>query len=313
MRLSSTAQAVKLILITTMLSAVSYVQAADSITVAFTGDILLDRGVRQIINHNSPDALFSPSIDSLFAHTDIVVGNLECPATDINEPCYKRFIFRAEPEWLHTLKKHHITHLNLANNHSVDQGRRGLMSTIQNIRDAEMIPFGAGTNMSEAAEPVLIAKEPREVYLVASLRLPLEALPYLPDEPSVSQESFNDMIARVANLRAQHPEACIIVTLHWEIEHTTKPTAQQRLEAHRIIDAGADAIIGHHTHTMQTIESYRGKPIYYGIGNFIFDQRQPKNTRACIVKATITPDELKFDTLPVEIVNCTPHIIHKAQ
>ncbi len=308
MRLSSTAQAVKLILITTMLSAVSYVQAADSITVAFTGDILLDRGVRQIINHNSPDVLFSPSIDSLFAHTDIVVGNLECPATDIKEPCYKRFIFRSEPEWLHTLKKHHITHLNLANNHSVDQGRRGLMSTIQNVRKAEMIPFGAGTNMSEAAEPVLIAKEPREVYLVASLRLPLEALPYLPDEPSVSQESFNDMIARVANLRAKNPEACIIVTLHWGVEHTTTPTSQQRLEAHRIIDAGADAIIGHHTHTMQTIEKYHGKPIYYSIGNFIFDQQQPLNTRACLPLLTVTQKNMAWDTIPIEIDKCVPHI-----
>ena len=291
-----------------MLSAASHLQAADSLTIAFTGDILLDRGVRQIITHHSPDALFSPTVDSLFSRTDIVVGNLECPATTINEPCYKRFIFRAEPEWILTLKKHHITHLNLANNHSVDQGRRGLMSTIQNIRDAEMIPFGAGTNMAEAAEPVLIAKEPREVYLIASLRLPLEALPYLPDEPSVSQESLNNIFSRIANLHTQHPDACIIVTLHWGIEHTTKPTAQQRLEAHRIIDAGADAIIGHHTHTMQDIETYHGKPIYYSIGNFIFDQQQPLNARACLPLLTIRNKSTSWNTIPIEIDKCTPYI-----
>ena len=98
---------------------------ADTLNIVFTGDILLDRGVRQVINHHGVDHLFSDGIDSVFREAQIVVGNLECPATKIESPVFKRFIFRGEPEWLNTLKHHGITHLNLANNHSIDQGREG--------------------------------------------------------------------------------------------------------------------------------------------------------------------------------------------
>ena len=206
----SIAQAVKHFIMIIILSAVCSVQAADSLTVVFTGDILLDRGVRLRIKNLGADALFSPSVDSLFSQADYVVGNLECPATEVNEPVYKRFVFRAEPEWLNVLKHHGITHLNLANNHSIDQGRRGLVSTIDAVRSAGIIPFGAGTNMVEAAEAVLIAREPREVFLLPSLRLPLENMAYLSDKPCVSQESFDDILARIRLLREQHPDAVII-------------------------------------------------------------------------------------------------------
>ena len=309
----SIAQAVKHFIMIIMLSAVCSVQAADSLTVVFTGDILLDRGVRLRIKNLGADALFSPSVDSLFSQADYVVGNLECPATEVNEPVFKRFVFRAEPEWLNVLKHHGITHLNLANNHSIDQGRRGLVSTIDAVRSAGIIPFGAGTNMVEAAEAVLIAREPREVFLLPSLRLPLENMAYLSDKPCVSQESFDDILARIRLLREQHPDAVIIVTLHWGVEHTLQPTIQQRLEAHQIIDAGADAIIGHHTHTLQTVKQYKGRPIYYSLGNFIFDQQKPINTRAAVVKIIIKRQGLEFQALPVDITGCVPIIKTSAQ
>ena len=101
--------------------------AQDTLTITFTGDILLDRGVRQRINAIGIDSLFTPEIDSIFAHSDIVVGNLECPATSTRTPAMKQFVFRGEPEWLEALRRHGITHLNLANNHSVDQRRKGLI------------------------------------------------------------------------------------------------------------------------------------------------------------------------------------------
>ena len=143
------------------------VSAADSpdndstLTVVLTGDILLDRGVRKAIEKHGVDHLFSDGIDSVFHSAQVVVGNLECPATEIEAPVFKRFIFRAEPAWLEALQRHGVTHLNLANNHSIDQGRRGLLDTKENIVKAGMMPIGAGANMSEAAEPVLLAEQPR--------------------------------------------------------------------------------------------------------------------------------------------------------
>ena len=285
----------------------------DSVSVTFTGDILLDRGVRKVIERKGEDAVFSSFVDSVFQCSDFVIGNLECPATKIKQPSFKQFVFRAEPEWLQTLKRHGITHLNLANNHSVDQGRVGLADTKRQVEQAGMIPLGAGDTMEEAVQPVLLATSPRKIYVLASLQLALENFAYLPEKPSVSQEDFEVLAERVRQLRLKEPEACIIVTLHWGGEHTLQPLAIQRVRAHHLIDAGADILIGHHTHTLQAMEDYKGKRIYYSIGNFIFDQRNPINTRACMVKLIITKESSQVETIPVEIHQCKPDRVEESE
>lgn len=301
MRNSSIALAVNL-----LLSVSAY--SADTLNIIFTGDILLDRGVRRVINHHGVDHLFSDGIDSVFRSAQIVVGNLECPATKIESPVFKQYIFRSEPEWLDTLRQHGITHLNLANNHSIDQGREGLLDTKRNIKAAGMVPIGAGASMREAAGPVLLASSPRKVWLVPSLRLALENYSYLTDKPCVSQEPMDSLMQRVFQLRKADSTAVIIVSLHWGGEHTLKPVPRQRMEAHQLILAGADALICHHTHTLQTIETFRGKPIYYSIGNFIFDPTHPINAEACIVRLKITSDTINTETLPVQIHHCVPYL-----
>ena len=281
---------------------------ADTLSIVFTGDILLDRGVRQVINRHGVNHLFSDGIDSVFRSAQVVVGNLECPATKIEAPVFKQYIFRSEPEWLDTLRQHGITHLNLANNHAIDQGREGLMDTKRNIVASGMVPIGAGANMQEASEPVLLADSPRKVWLVPSLRLALENYAYLPDKPCVSQEPTDSLLNRVFRLRQADSTAVIIVSLHWGGEHTLQPVPLQRHTAHQLILAGADALVCHHTHTLQTIEEVRGKKIYYSIGNFIFDPQRALNAEACIVRLQITADSLNTETLPVKIRHCVPYL-----
>ena len=285
-----------------------YPRATDSLTIVLTGDILLDRGVRQAIERHGVGHLFSDGIDSVFQSAQVVVGNLECPATKIKSPAFKRFIFRGEPEWLDTLRQHGITHLNLANNHSIDQGREGLLDTRQNILAAGMVPIGAGANMSEASEPVLLAEQPRKVWLVPSLRLALENYAYLTDKPCVSQEPMDSLLSHVHRLRQQDSTAVIIVSLHWGAEHKLEPVPRQRHDAHMLIKTGADLLVCHHTHTLQTIEDYSGHPIYYSVGNFIFDQSSPLNSEACMVRLTIRRDTLETETIPIGIRHCTPYL-----
>ena len=310
MNITSIARVVKSLFVIALAMAAPALQASDTLTITFTGDVLLDRGVRKHIVSRNGDAncLFSPSIDSVFAMSQLVVANLECPATKIEKPVFKNYIFRGEPEWLVTLKEHGITHLNLANNHSIDQGREGLIDTRNNIIKAGMIPIGAGETMDEAAMPVLLATAPRNVYMLASLRLALENTSYLPGKPSVSQESFDSLVARVKDLKAHDPGCFVIVSLHWGAEHMLRPAVQQLSQAHQLIDAGADCLICHHTHTMQSIERYKGKSIYYSIGNFIFDQQRDINSRACMVQLTITSHDIEANTIPVIIKNCVPEV-----
>ena len=282
--------------------------SADTLDIVLTGDILLDRGVRYAINKQGIDQLFSPGIDSVLQASDLVVGNLECPATKIKAPVFKQYIFRAEPEWLSDLKRHGITHLNLANNHSIDQGREGLLDTYQNIQKVGIVPFGAGRDMQEAVQPVLLSNSPRRVWLVASLQLALENYAHLPDQPCVSQQSIDALCQQIVQLRKDDPACYVIISLHWGWENHVEVMPRQRYDAHQLIDAGADCLVCHHTHTRQPMETYRGKPIYYGLGNFIFDPQRDINRHGAIVRLTITERDAKAEEIPIVIKLCTPYI-----
>ena len=294
--------------ITSGTSQTSATSRTSATSLLFTGDILLDRGVRKVIEHHGTDYLFTRQMDSLFRASQVVVGNLECPATSIKAPVQKRFIFRGEPEWLGALKKHGFTHLNLANNHSIDQGRKGLTDTKGNILKAKLEPVGMGKNLQEAAQPTLLTSHPRKVWLIASLGMAPENFAYLPDRPCVNTERTQEIITRIRDIKQKDPQAVVIVSIHWGGEHTLKPVPSQRLDAHRLINAGADALICHHTHTLQTIERYKGRDIYYSIGNFIFDQQKPLNSKACVVKVEVTKDNVKTQALPIHIQGCVPHL-----
>lgn len=280
----------------------------DTLKVSFVGDILLDRGVRKFIETRGADSLFAPEIDSLFAVSNIVIGNLECPATSIISPVNKRFIFRAEPEWLQVLYEHGITHLNMANNHTMDQGRRGLADTERQIREHGMIPLGYGTSIVESIEPKLIAETPRKVYLITSLRVPSENWAYLDSVPCVSESEISVIESQVDSLKRLDSKCFVIVMLHWGTEHVETPSYYQAHNARCLVDAGADCIVGHHPHTLQTSEMYKGVPIFYSIGNFIFDLTKPINTRAAVVTASITVDTAWFSLIPISIDNCVPRL-----
>ena len=287
----------------------SIVLAVSSFVITLTGDILLDRGVRQVVEQKGIDHLFSAGIDSVFQTSDAVVGNLECPATKVHAPVFKQYVFRAEPEWLSSLNRHGVTHLNLANNHSIDQGRIGLMDTRENIIKAGMTPVGAGQNQEEADEPVLLTDSPRRVWLIASLQLALENFSRLPDHPCVSQQTIETLCQRIAKLKQADPKCFIIVSLHWGWENHVEVVPRQRYEARQLINAGADCLVCHHTHTLQPSETYQGKPIFYGIGNFIFDPRNDLNSHGAMVRLTITEQGATAEELPVVIRQCTPYLM----
>jgi poly-gamma-glutamate synthesis protein (capsule biosynthesis protein) len=284
----------------------SIVLAVSSFVITLTGDILLDRGVRQVVEQKGIDHLFSAGIDSVFQTSDAVVGNLECPATKVHAPVFKQYVFRAEPEWLSSLNRHGVTHLNLANNHSIDQGRIGLMDTRENIIKAGMTPVGAGQNQEEADEPVLLTDSPRRVWLIASLQLALENFSRLPDHPCVSQQTIETLCQRIAKLKQADPKCFIIVSLHWGWENHVEVVPRQRYEARQLIDAGADCLVCHHTHTRQPMETYRGKPIFYGLGNFIFDPRRDLNSHGAMVRLTITEQGATAEEIPIVIRQCRP-------
>lgn len=278
-------------------------QPEELLSICFTGDVLLDRGVRQQIEKKGVDYLFE-SVTPIFQSCDATVINLECPVTTSTTPIYKKYIFRAEPEWLPALRKAGITHATLANNHSIDQGRSGLIDTYQNLLAVGISSIGYGKNSAEACSPILIQKGDIKVALFSTVTLPLENWSFLEDSPGINQQSIEALKENIQSYKKLYPKNYIVVLLHWGVEYQTNPTPYQRRAAHGIIRSGADAIIGHHPHVIQKEEYFEGKPIFYSLGNFIFDQKKPETSRSLIVELHFTSKEVSIHKIPVNIRSC---------
>ncbi len=279
----------------------------ECLSIAFTGDVLLDRGVRQQIRKKGVEHLFE-SVTPLFRSVDATVINLECPITSVRSPLHKKYIFRAEPIWATVLSQAGITHVAMANNHTIDQGRNGLTDTNQYLLSSGITPVGYGDTSTQSCQPVLIKKGKIEVALYNSVALPLENWVYLENSPGICQQPIEELKEEITNFKRQNPKSYIVVILHWGVEYQPLPTLVQRKGAHSLIRAGADAIIGHHPHIIQKEEYYDGKPIFYSLGNFVFDQHKPETTQSLIVQLNFTTTECNVQLHPVVINHCKPEL-----
>ena len=136
----------------------------DTLSILFTGDVLLDRGTRPWIEREGVKGLFQ-GVSEAFQKADAVVINLECPLTERHTPVGKKFVFRGKPTWAKALRQAGITHAALANNHTIDHGRDGLADTYHVLRDADIVPLGYGKTVEEQTTPVTIRKGKLEVAL----------------------------------------------------------------------------------------------------------------------------------------------------
>jgi poly-gamma-glutamate synthesis protein (capsule biosynthesis protein) len=282
----------------------------DELSICFTGDLMLDRGVREQINRKGADALFA-DVSSLFATYDAVVVNLECPVTTRNTPISKQYVFRAAPEYLAALRRAGITHSALANNHTNDHGRHGVEDTYNYLKTNDITPLGAGSNATEACSPIFINKGKISVALLNSVLVPLESWPYLSDAYGVCQASIDELCKKIQDIKEAKQDCRIVVILHWGAEYSSSPTPLQRFYAQKLIDAGADAIIGHHPHVVQPTETYKNKPVFYSLGNFIFDAKREDANQGILAGLTFTKEGVTAAKVHCyEIKRCIPIIKH---
>lgn len=265
-------------------------------SIIFTGDLLLDRGVQTKIELIGLDSIFS-SISPYLKKSCYVISNFESASIYNESPVNKKFVFNSNPNYLSNLKNHGITHLNLANNHSYDQGREGLYKTFRNIKNSGIIPIGVGDNFNEASKPYVFKSS--DVVMFSTVTLPLENWFALDNEFTLNQSSIDSLCSEIK--KEKYYNSFVVVYIHWGLEYFDKPTIKQRIAARKLIDSGVDLIIGHHPHVIQEIEVYKGKPIFYSIGNFIFDQENPG------LLITLKSNENKsLEILPLETHGCMP-------
>lgn len=235
----------------------------------------------QVKGRDYPFARMAPRL----RRADIAFGNLECAVATTGQPIPKQFNFRADPSTLEALVNAGFDIVSLANNHAWDYGRGALAETVRRVRKAGIVPVGAGDNRAEAHKLVTLRKNGQKIGFLAYLGLLPALIPESETEPSLAMASVETIQKEVAAARPQVD--VLIVSLHAGQEMAAYITPRQRAFAQAAIDAGADLVIGHHPHVVQPLVTYRGKPICYSLGNFVFSTTGRGS--GALLEATLLP------------------------
>lgn len=249
--------------------------APPSITIAFTGDVMLDRDVEYAMEAEGAGYPFGASAP-LFEGADLVVVNLEGTFTDSGNPLAKRYVFATDPELAVGLLDVPVWAVSLSNNHATDYGVAGLDNTLGALDAHGIAHFGAGLTEEGARAALVTPSEhgPRVAFLGYSDIG--ETVFASGADGGVSRASAEAITADVGALRAAGTADFIVVTLHMGTEYTHVVTARQQELARAAMEAGAALVVGHHPHVLQPIEEYRASDgrrglILYSLGNFVFD------------------------------------------
>jgi poly-gamma-glutamate capsule biosynthesis protein CapA/YwtB (metallophosphatase superfamily) len=280
------------------------------VRMVFAGDMMLDGGPGHFIAHGG-DPLADAA--AVFADADLAVANLECVIATAGQAVYKDYCFLAKPSCVPVLKRH-LAAVCIANNHACDYGKEGLVSQLDLFDKAKLPYFGGGRNAHEARHPLLLQRNGRRVALLGYCGISHRSAAG-PKEAGVAWMEQQDMLADIKAARAVHHADFVVVFLHWGTEESPAPKESQRGLARALVDAGADAVIGNHPHVTQTIDLYRGRPIVYSLGNFIFDYfpKDPAVWNGWIVELTFgksTGLELKTYTVELDAAG-VPHLLPK--
>lgn len=233
----------------------------------FTGDILLDNELTDYMKKEGPDYPFRRIHKQLEGY-DVVFGNLETPISKTGVPVRnKPYVFALDPAYKSVLKSVKLDVVSLANNHILDYGVDGMRETIKNLDSIGIHYSGAGEDLKEARKPVVFQLGTTEVMIFSYCRRP--PAHFFAGKNNAGTAPLYLKFIKEDISRYKHTDAIIIVSLHWGIEQTSQPQRYQQLLARAIINAGADAIIGHHPHWPQGIEIYKKRPIVYSLGNFV--------------------------------------------
>lgn len=254
--------------LTWLLCAAGASAAEPTVALAFVGDVMLDDGPgRRIAAGHDPLAPFAPLLDA----ADIRIGNLECVVArrGTAEPD-KPYTFRAHPRVLPLLKRH-LDVVGLANNHSGDYGPEAFGEMLGRLEHQGIAYFGGGRNLAAAHRPLIVERKGLRIAFLGYNEFFPRGFEADTDRAGIAWSEDEQVALDIANARRIFHADLVIPVMHWGWEHEPLASPRQRQLARRMIDAGADAVVGGHPHVTQDIEIYQGKPVIYSLGNFVFD------------------------------------------
>jgi len=258
------------------------VEETSKTTGVFVGDIMPGRYVETLSERFGYDYLLA-STTEIFSEADFVFGNLEGPVPLFHEktPVYG-YGFSFPFSSLTALKKVGISVASLGNNHAFDQGKVGYSETVLSLQKSGIsgIPYN-GAIVGEWGK--------EEIRFVAL------------------NDTFSPVTESEINRLIPDDEIFTVVSVHWGLEYEPLSAERQKKLGRAFIDAGADLVIGTHPHVVQEIEVYKGKPIFYSLGNFLFDQYFSEETEEGLaVKMTIDGKNVSYGLMPVDLRKSHP-------
>lgn len=266
--------------------------AEENLKVLIAGDVMLGRFVESLRKEQGNNYPFLRVRETMIGHDSVLI-NLEGPIPARHERTPSgstRFSF--EEEIAPLLREHNVRFVSLANNHTYDFGREGHANTIRKLSENDIAAAGSYDNSSRK-DAFVISKGNQSV-LVAPFNF-------------VGPKTANLAVGDIQALRNSYPYSHIMAYVHWGDEYTRKPNDEQKRIARNLIDAGADAVIGHHPHVVQTVEEYKGRPIFYSLGNFIFDQYFSSETQeGLMLSLSLSSDFAAYSLLPYLSIRSQP-------
>lgn len=250
-------------------------------TLTFAGDINFDenwsRSTMDAYNTTGNGILdcISPELIQIMQDADVMCVNNEFTYTTNEIPMSgKAFTFKAHPSRVNILKEMGVDIVNLANNHVYDYGEQSLMDTMATLKQADILYYGAGYDLDEAMSPVYFEIQGKTIAYVAASRAEKNKMtPQATENSSGILRCYDTTLFNEKIKNAKENADYVIAYVHWGTEYQHELEEVQLITGKEYLDSGADIVIGAHTHCLQGIEYYNGKPIVYGLGNFWFNDK----------------------------------------
>jgi len=278
----------------------------DVVSVAFVGDVMLD-GLPGNMIRGGKDPF--DAIADILSDSDIRIANLECVIATTGRRIDKPFNFRAHPRTIELLKRH-FDAVSLANNHTGDFGVEAFEQMLYLLDQQGLAYFGGGYNLHHAHTPLLIDRNGIRIAFLGYNEFLPRSFEADFDRPGHAWSEDEQVILDIRNARSIHGADLVIPYMHWGFENEPVANSRQRQLARLMIDAGADAVVGSHPHVVQDVEHYKGKPVIYSLGNFVFDGfLEKKNNTGWLLKLQFDRQGMRhWRTMQVKIDrNGIPH------
>ncbi len=261
-------------------------EESGEITLAFAGDVHFEAHLARLLA--SPRGALGP-IAATLREADVAMLNLESAITERGrrdpkelEDADNRYHFRTSPRALDVLADAGVDVVSVANNHVGDFGRVGLLDTLAAARDAEVEVIGVGRDATEAFAPYRVTEEGVDLAFLAADSVFREGTSTVwaagPGTAGLAAAREARPGALLAAVReAAEVDDVVVVYLHWGREHQACPTQKQRLLGRQLAEAGADVVVGSHSHVLGGAGWSGDTYVGYGLANFVwYHNRQPE-------------------------------------